>query len=108
MFMNLLTNPIIVGVVVGLPTSLWGFLAYRRAEKLDEEAARVAVIATEGVAVQRVIDGLDRMVTNLQTDNREARESLGDLARQLRECLEACDRLRRITHTQYDEGKNSG
>lgn len=102
--MSLLSNPIIVGVVVGLPTSLWGFLAYRRAAKLDEEAAVAAVLVTQGDAIQRVINGLDRMVSNLQTDNKDARELATDLSRRLNECHEAYQRLKRITHTQYDEG----
>lgn len=98
----------VVGLVVGLPTSIFGIIAYRRAEKLDEEAAQAAAIAVHGDAVQRVIDGLDRMVANLQTDNKIGRELAADLARRLNECREAYDQLRRITHTQYDEGQSPG
>lgn len=105
---SLLSNPAVIGLIVGLPTSVYGYLAYRRAEKLDKDAAKVAIIAIQGEGVQRVIDGLDRMVANLQADNKDARESSEDLSRRLKECLEACDRLRRITHTQYDEGMNPG
>lgn len=102
--MSLLSNPMVIGLIVGLPASVFGFLAYRRSEKLDDKASQVAVIAIQGEGVQRVIDGLDRIVINLQTDNKEARELAADLTRRLKECGESYDRLKRITHTQYDEG----
>lgn len=90
-------NPILVGIVVGLPTTAFGFFAYRRAERLDQEALRSAAIAVQGDAVQRVIDGLDRMVENLQVDNKEARELSRDLARRLKECNEAYCKLKQLT-----------
>lgn len=106
--MSLISNPMIVGLIVGLPTTVFGIIAYRRAEKLDEEAARVVVITAQGEGIQRLIDGLNRMITNLQTDNKIGREMAEDLTRRLNECREAYDQLRRITHTQYDEGVSSG
>jgi predicted ATP-grasp superfamily ATP-dependent carboligase len=91
------TNPIIVGLIVGIPTSLLGYKAYRRAEALDKAAAQAATIAASGDAVQRVIDGLDHMVNNLQVDNREVRARASDLGERLKECRVAYDELKRMT-----------
>lgn len=91
------TNPIIVGLVVGIPTSLLGFSAYRRAERLDRAASQAAVIAAGGEAVQRVINGLDQIVENLQVDNKEGRELVRELRIQLQECHDAYAALKRMT-----------
>lgn len=93
---TILTNPIVVGLVVGVPTTLFGFKAYRRAEALDKAALRQAEITAEGDAVQRVIDGLDRLVDNLQADNREVRERVIDLRERLRRCNADYAELKRL------------
>ena len=41
------TNPIIVGTVVGLPTSILGILAYRRGRKGDAAAIQVVTMAAD-------------------------------------------------------------
>lgn len=94
------TNPIIVGAIVGLPASILGFMAYRRSARLDKVAEQAALLQTQGAAAQRVLDGLNQIVTNLQEDNRILREQAVELSRRItllgeqnRDCLQRIDAL---------------
>lgn len=93
---ELWTNPILVGLLVGIPTSVFGWLAYRRAEALDEAAAEAAALAARGDAVQRVIDGLDLIIRNLRVDNKDERDKVAALRVRLAECNTAYGELKKL------------
>lgn len=77
-------DPIVVGVVVGLPATGLGWLGYRRSIRLDRLAVQAATIKEGGTTTQTIIDGLDRMIVRLQEDNRILRERIEDYSKQLR------------------------
>lgn len=94
------TNPILVGLVVAIPTFVLGLLATRRAEKMDKAALQAVMVTAQGDSVQRVINGLDIMVDNLQADNKEARDKTAELREQLKQCNSAYAELRRLMNEE--------
>lgn len=86
---SIVANPIVVGLALAIPSFFLGLLTYRRTLEQDKVAAQASVNKTEGEAIQRVIEGLDKIIENLQTDNREARIVITDLTVQLKECRDS-------------------
>lgn len=89
-------HPIFVGLLVGLPTTGLGLAGLRRAKKLDKEASDAAIIATQGGMIQYVIDGLDKLVENLQEDNEDVRAQKAVLVKQLAKCHTEYANLKRL------------
>lgn len=93
--MNVFNNPIVVGLAIGFPASVLGYLAYRRTIKLDRAAAASAVATTQSDAVKQVIEGLNTINENLQEDNEVLRQNLKELGKLLETSLKENRRLKK-------------
>lgn len=83
--MSILQNPIIVGLLVGLPTIILGILAYRRSVKLDQAARDAAEALERASSSKMVIDGLNIIIKRLQEDNEVLRSEIRTLRTNFRE-----------------------
>jgi len=71
--------PAVIGLLIGLPSALLGYLAYRRGTRSDKAAAQATISVAQSGSITQVIDGLNSLVGALQNDNaalRVAHESL--------------------------------
>lgn len=90
----ILDNPAITALVVSIPSFILGYLAYRQSRKVDR-ATEISGVASANVsAVNQVIDGLNRLIDNLQEDNKLLREGLSNLNIRLQESLIEREKLR--------------
>lgn len=62
-------NPAVVGILIGIPTTVVGVLVYRRGKKADD-------VATEKGTIGAVYAGFDKIIENLQEDNADLRSRL--------------------------------
>lgn len=62
-------NAAVVAVIAGVPSFLLGFLAYRRSVKVDAVAAQSGVATLSQSGTAQIIEGLNRLVDQLQEDN---------------------------------------
>lgn len=85
----------IAGLVVGIPSFFLGWLTLRRGNRVDRATAQQAVVAARGSEVSQVIDGLNRLVDNLQEDNRIWRQSLESVSHRLSACITEREELQR-------------
>ena len=81
------SHPIVIGILVAVPSFTLGYLGYRRSQKADKAA-------TQAGAVEQVIDGLNKLVDNLQDDNKILRADVIDLRTKLQAVLEERDKLK--------------
>lgn len=81
--MELLSNPIVISLIVGTPASVLAYLAYKRGVRADKAAERSGALQANSTAIQQVIDGLNRLIDNLQEDNKLLRESVSELDKRL-------------------------
>lgn len=79
------SHPAVVGLLVGFPSVLLGYLIYRRSVRADEVAAQAGIASTQATSIGQVVDGLNKIIENLREDNDDLR---GDVAL-LRERVEA-------------------
>lgn len=93
--MDLLNNPAIVGFIVAIPSFILGYLAYRQSKHVDKVTEQSGIVTSQAGAVQQVIDGLNKLVFNLQEDNKLLRANLTDLGAKLSELVAERDSLKR-------------
>lgn len=84
---NIWSNPIIVGVVVAIPSFILGYLGYLRSIKSDKVAEDSTIASTNTAAINQVIDGLNNLIDGLQEDNKDLRESVISLSVKLKETI---------------------
>lgn len=91
---EILNNPALVGLLVGIPSFILGVLAFYRALKSDKAAAQSVFATTQMAAIDQVIKGLNQIIDTLQADNKELRETINDLGVKLKEILEERELLK--------------
>lgn len=69
---DLFSHPAVVGILIGFPSVALGYLVYLRSKKSDR-------ITAEKGTIGAVYEGLDKIITNLQGDNKELRERVDKL-----------------------------
>lgn len=70
------TEQVLTALVIGLPSFLLGFLAYRRARKVDAVAAQSGVITETRAGTAQIIEGLNLLIDQLQDDNKTHRDDM--------------------------------
>jgi hypothetical protein len=70
---QVVANPLLVGLVVGAPATILGYLGYRRSVRLDGVAVASAGIVQRSAEVQQIIDGLSATANLLRADNEALR-----------------------------------
>lgn len=93
--MDLINNPAIIGLIVAIPSFLLGLLAYKRSVHVDEVTEQSGIVTSQSGAVQQVIDGLNKIVANLQEDNKLLREQLVNFGTKFAELVAERDGLKR-------------
>lgn len=97
---DFISNPITIGLLIGLPGSALTYLGIKRAKKADENTEKAD-------AVEQIIDGLNKLVANLQTDNTVLRKTVKDLQGNLLRATSDRDKLRRkVYYLQRKYGEN--
>jgi hypothetical protein len=71
-------QPAVIGVVVAIPSLILGYFAHRRAVKIDRATEQSGIASNDIEAVGQVIDGLNKLVVNLQEDNKYLRQEIID------------------------------
>lgn len=89
------SHPAVVGLLIGIPSFLLGWLGYRRAVKVDKATENSAVIATQTGSVGQVIAGLNGLIENLQEDNQVWRENFKELSLKLAEVIKERDQIQK-------------
>lgn len=115
------TEQVITALLIGLPSFLLGYLAYRRARKVDAVAAQSGVVTETRAGTAQIIEGLNLLVDQLQDDNRTHREDmravrddirdltlrLGEVSRERDELRQERDELKReLARLQRKYGVN--
>lgn len=92
--LDFITQPAVLGLLVAIPSLYLGYLGYRRSKKADSIADQVGVLAIQSKTVKDVIDGLNLLANNLQSDNQMLRIRITDLDERLKQVTEECHELR--------------
>ena len=87
-------NPAFVGLVLAMPSSILGYLVYKQSQKADETAKQGGIATVESGTIGQVIDGLNKLVDNLQTDNEVLRTNIDTLNTKLTRVIEYCEELK--------------
>lgn len=66
--MEFFAQPAVVGLLVGLPSALLGYLVYRRSVRSDDVAAQAGIASTQVTSIGQVVDGLNKIIENQRTD----------------------------------------
>lgn len=88
-------NPAVVGLLIGIPSFILGWLGYKRAVKVDRATENTAAIAAQSGEVSQVIAGLNILIENLQEDNKTWRENFKELSVKLAEVIKERDQLQK-------------
>lgn len=88
-------HPAVIGLLVGLPSSLLGYLIYRRSRELDEAAEQAGIATAQRESIGQVVDGLNRIITALQEDNAFLRTEVSVGREDVKACLRKVSDLRR-------------
>lgn len=86
---------VVYGLVIGLPSFLLGYLAYRRSRKVDAVSAQSGIATETRAGTAQIIEGLNQLIDNLQDDNRLFREDIKYLTLRLDAISKERDELRR-------------
>jgi chromosome segregation ATPase len=85
-------NPLLLLVIGAIPSFILGYLGYRRSVRVDKVTEQSGAASNELEAVGQVIDGLNKLVANLQEDNKHLREDVTALRARLKEIETAIDK----------------
>jgi hypothetical protein len=69
-------HPAVIGVLVGLPSLALGLLVYQRSRDVDEVAEQAGIATAQRESIGQVVDGLNRIIGNLQIDNEFLRKEV--------------------------------
>ena len=72
-------DPVLIGLLIGLPASIVGFLGYRRTLKVDELARETEASTARTKENRGIIKGQDRFINTLQKEIKEQRTLITDL-----------------------------
>lgn len=90
-----LNSPIILALIAAVPSFILGILAWRRSVKVDKNTEQAATALAQSTAAAQVLEGLNKLIENLQEDNKELRGNITEVAKKLKEALAERDKLRR-------------
>lgn len=101
------TGQVITALLIGLPSFLLGYLAYRRARKVDAVAAQSGVMTESRAGTAQIIEGLNLLIDQLQDDNKTFRDDIKYLTLRLDAIAKERDQLRReLNRLQRKYGEN--
>lgn len=77
------SNPAIVGLILAIPSTILGLLAYRRSRAVDKVTEQSQAATSHSGSINQVIEGMNKLNENLQEDNRLLREGIGECRTEL-------------------------
>lgn len=83
MILTLWESPAVVGLIVGAPMAILGFLGWWRSRGMDAAAKEAAEETYHAGRVTQVVEGLESVIKGLQDDNRALRDYQGRLDRRI-------------------------
>lgn len=92
--MSILEQPVLLALIAAVPSFILGYLAFRRAVKVDKTTEQSGVAVAQLGAVNQIIDGLNQLIDNLQEDNVILRKGLIDVGTKLESAITERDSLR--------------
>lgn len=98
-------NPAIIALVAAIPSVALGYLVYRQSKKTDKITEQSSAASSQATAVDQVIQGLNKLIDNIQEDNKLLRENVDELRVRLKETMEENHNLQeevRDLHIKYD------
>lgn len=82
-------------VAIGLPATILGYLAYRRSRRVDAVAEQSGAVTETRAGTEQIIQGLNDLIDNLQTDNKTFRDDIRYLTLRLDTIAAERDRLKK-------------
>lgn len=82
------------GLALAAPSFALGYLAYRRSRTVDAVSAQSGVASDTRAGTAQVIDGLNKLIDNLQEDNKDFRDDIKQCALDLKAVVVERDELR--------------
>lgn len=95
-------------LLIGLPATVLGLLAYRRSRKVDAVTEQAGVASESRAGTGQIIEGLNQLIDNLQDDNREFREELRRVIQRCDGVANERDALRREVNRLYRKYGENG
>lgn len=84
----------LVGLIVAIPSVVLGYLGYRRARNIDRIAEQAGITTASATSIQQVMNGLNSIIENLRTDNRDLRRTVDELEIKTNRLSEDTEKLR--------------
>lgn len=78
------SHPAVIGVIIGIPATAIAVLGYRRSVRTDAIAAQSDVAENKREGVEQVIEGLNKLLGNVQNDNEALRVTSRELNAEVR------------------------
>src|SRR5688572_27423201 len=88
-------DTVVQALLIGLPATVLGLLAYRRSRRVDAVAAQSGIATETRAGTAQIIEGLNHLIDNLQEDNAVIRADFKYLTTRLDTVIEERDALRR-------------
>lgn len=89
------SHPAVIGLIIGIPSFILGWLGYKRAVKVDKSVENASVIAAQTGSVAQIITGLNSVIDNLQEDNKIWRDNFKELSLKLTEVIKERDQIQK-------------
>lgn len=94
-------------LIIGIPSFLLGYLAYKRSKKVDKVTEQSGAITETRAGTQQVIEGLNSLLDNLQEDNTSFRADVRYLTDKLDTCYREREELKReVSRLKRKYGEN--
>jgi len=85
---------VVQALLIGAPSFLLGYLVYQRSRKVDAISAQSGIVTEARAGTAQIIDGLNKLIDNLQEDNASFRDDVSRLHVRLDACYEERNELR--------------
>lgn len=98
-----------VGLIIAIPSSILGYLAYRRSRKVDAISAQAGAVSETREGTAQIIAALNALLDQVQEDNVTFRDDLRRMTDRLDSCFGEREALRKeLTRMQRKYGENGG
>jgi len=98
-----------MALLIGAPSFALGYLALQRSKRVDAISAQSGVVTDARAGTSQIIEGLNRLIDNLQEDNQSFREDIRHLTIRIdaltAERDELRTRLNRLARRYDDSGR---
>jgi len=83
--------PALIGLIIAIPSAALGYLGYRRSMRVDKVAEQAGIATTHATSIGQVVDGLNKLTANLQSDNEILRQQVVEIRLAVERCQARID-----------------